>query len=69
MNQTFVKQHYLIKKVQQRPTADGEQENIPVYSMGARSILEVRRRGWKLSTVVQLREPLQTEIVIEYILP
>ncbi|CAM9510306.1 unnamed protein product [Pylaiella littoralis] len=40
----LVKQHYLVKKTLQRPTADGSHETIPVYSMGARSILEIGSR-------------------------
>lgn len=42
MAQTFVKQHYLMKKTLTKPTADGGSETIPAYAMGARSILEVR---------------------------
>jgi len=40
--QTFVKQHYLMKKTLEKPTTDGGTESIPAYSFGARSALEVR---------------------------
>ncbi|CAM9404530.1 unnamed protein product [Ectocarpus fasciculatus] len=36
----FAKQHYLLKKMIDKPTADGGTESIPHYTMGPRSVLE-----------------------------
>ncbi|CAM9838853.1 unnamed protein product [Ectocarpus sp. 4 AP-2014] len=40
----FAKQHYLLKKMVDKPTADGGTESIPHYSIGPRSVLEIGHR-------------------------